>query len=183
MSEQDPTDRLAELMNEQLKLTRESRRAFIHRVGANPNTTYDFLNGKRRPRDTTLRPLAEGLGWDWEKVVAALQSSDPASVELADVQADPWGDTETPPAKVSDLTDEQLLVELTRRLAERNATIERIRGDQGDAPVARPDFGKRPPVEAPPVDVAADQDRSGVGRHLQALTDGAGEESQDPDGA
>ena len=57
MSEQDPTDRLAELMNEQLKLTRESRRAFIHRVGANPNTTYDFLNGKRRPRDTTLLSL------------------------------------------------------------------------------------------------------------------------------
>lgn len=180
MSEQDTYQRLGALADQQLKLSHESRRQFILRIGASENTVSDFIKGKRIPTTRILRAVAEGLEWDWSKVTQAIASdSDPADLELTDLQSDPWtsASTSTVSSEIFDASDDALLVELTRRLADRNATIRELQARLQNAQSAPDDA--EPGLPPNVYDLAADKDRSGHGRAIRDEIDSAGEESQD----
>ncbi|MEO9246425.1 hypothetical protein ABDK96_01875 [Citricoccus nitrophenolicus] len=135
MSEQDNYRRLGELAKQHLKLNGTSRRQFVMKNELNDGTVASFFNGQRIPTDTNLKAITEGLGWDWSRVRAAVVAADSEDIDLADLQPDPWAGSEGTAETASELSDEALLVELTRRLAEKNATIREL---QSQLPKARP---------------------------------------------
>lgn len=176
MSEQDNYRRLGELAKQHLKLNGTSRRQFVMKNELNDGTVASFFNGQRIPTDANLKAITEGLGWDWKQVRVALSEADPEAIDLANLQADPWAGDGEHVENVSELSDESLLVELTRRLAEKNATIRQLRGQLERA---NSTGSEDPSLPTNVYDLAADQDRSGHGRAIHHELEEAGEESQD----
>lgn len=89
--------RLAELHWSRARLAREST--------VDPNTISDFLNGKRVPSDVTLSKLAQAL----ELTLGTPEDSG---------EDDEWDDDDRGPAPrdLADVSDEQLLSELSYRM-------------------------------------------------------------------
>lgn len=119
--------RLGELVDEQLHLNLESRRRFCIRTGTNEGTLAAFVRGNRSPTRATIRSISGGLGWSWNQVEKALPGDlDPQAISLSDVKPPPASDP-LPSPSVTDLSDAELLMEVTRRIAARNSTIRELK--------------------------------------------------------
>ena len=149
-----------------------SQEALAGEAGISTKTYYNFLQGSW-PLARALRGLERALGFTPMVLDDVADHDDPDSITVQHLTA---GVSTEPTA--AELSDQDLTYELTRRLQQREADLQRAIQERD---VLRAEV--RELLARPAFALAADQDRSGVGRHLQALTDGAGEESQDPDGA
>lgn len=168
MSEQDPHRRLAELIDTHLEQTRQSRRSFARANGLNGNTLGDFLNGKRTAQDQTLRAITEAVGWDWSAVQDMLTLTDASTVTADQLQADDPA-AEAMAGDASSLSDAALAWELSTRLQTQAARIAALEAEVE---------ALRAHAPADAYALAADHDRSGVGRHLAEQADATGEEPQ-----
>lgn len=118
--------RISALAKEARETARLSRPAMAEQAGISTKTIYSFENGDTWPQATRLAAICKVLGWEYEKIDSLLRSErEPATLTLEELKADEWGQDR--PRFVSDLTDEELLTELTFRFQKRNQEIRQLR--------------------------------------------------------
>lgn len=158
--------RISALAKEARETAGLSRPAMAERASISVKTIYSFENADTWPQATRLAAISKALGWEYEKIERLLNSErEPSEVTLNDLQGDPWANDR--PRYVSDLTDEELLAELTFRFQQRNAELRKLRQPNNVTPL-RPQFDETMPHAAhPPLRMETTQ------------YDGLGEDPQD----
>lgn len=168
--EQAMKDRIGQLSEESRIEQGLSRPALAKKSGVAVKTIQTFELGQTWPQATRLRAIANALGWKARAVEKILTSgAAPESVTIEDVRGSGWGAAAT---RASDLTDEELLSELTMRMQMKNAELRNLKEDRaGEVVQLRPKkFDEALPHAAhPKIDLDA-----------KRYPDDLGEETQDP---
>ena len=159
--------RIGQLVTEARTAQGISRPKFAEKAGIGLRTLHAFEHGETWPQSTTLKAVCAALGWDMHLITRVLKSGkNPEEIHVADLEADPW--TKDRPRYVSDLTDEELLAELTFRFHQRTAEVRQLRDAQKNQGNVTPMFNEQMPHAAhPPLRLETSQ------------YDGLGEEPQD----
>lgn len=149
--------RIGELVSEATAQMGLSRNELAKRSGVAPNTLYAFEHGKSWPQPARMRAITDALGWRPRAVQQLLDSErDPKSVQLDDMREPNWGEG-WPSRSATDLTDEELLAELTMRMRLKNQDLRKMREQSNVVPFGRP-FDEAQPHAAHP-DMPRDADR------------------------
>lgn len=139
-----------------------SKQNLAHAAGITPKTLGNFENGVRWPQSYVLNKIERALGLRPGAFEEVANHPEPLTITLEDLH-------DAAPVDVTNLSDADLIWHLTTRLQERAQENARLRAELEQT--------QQPPANV--YDLAADEDRSGHGRHLAAETDQAGEEPQD----
>ena len=128
-NEQMMKKRISALAKEAREVAGLSRPDLSKRAGVAVKTIYSFENADTWPQATRLAAISAALGWEYDKIERLLNSErPPAEVTLQDLAGSPW--EKNPVRNASDLTDEELLAELTFRFQQRNFELRQLRNDQ-----------------------------------------------------
>lgn len=139
--------RISALAKEARETAGLSRPAMAERASISVKTIYSFENADTWPQATRLAAIARELGWEYDKIERLLNSErNPEEVTLNDLKGDPWANDR--PRYVSDLTDEELLAELTFRFQQRNAELRKLREPKSNVAPLRPAFDESLPHAA-----------------------------------
>lgn len=130
MSE-DNRDELARLIREHLEDRGLNVTKFVAMFpSANHRSVYNWLSGEKAPRSvTSLKALEEVLGWKRGAVKEVLTAPITKKFTLAELRDwEKLGETPDRPAiRASELSTDELLVELTRRVGSLQSEIEFLR--------------------------------------------------------
>lgn len=154
------------IITEGINRTARTRTSLATDAGISPKTMHNVLRSDHTPSTQVLAKLENTLGL-LPGVLTDLSELGPDD-HPEHVTYDSLLDT-TNPVPASDMTDAELLWELTTRLQSQAARIGQLEA-QLDA------LRTQAPTDA--YALAADHDRSGVGRHLADQADATGEEPQ-----
>ncbi|MFJ2619731.1 helix-turn-helix transcriptional regulator [Glutamicibacter sp. NPDC087344] len=167
-NEQMMKKRISALAKEAREIAGLSRPDLSKSAGVAVKTIYSFENADTWPQATRLAAISNALGWEYEKIERLLNSDrPPAEVTLQDLAGSPW--EKNPVRNASDLSDEELLAELTFRFQQRNFELRQLRDTQSNVTPLRPvEFNESMPHAAhPPLKLESSQ------------YDGLGEDPQD----
>ncbi|WP_138418675.1 hypothetical protein [Sinomonas gamaensis] len=109
-------DKLAALISTQISFYGWTRETLAKRTGAGVRTVYGWLGATNEPTPTFRPKLEEALGWAPGKVSELLTSDIANEYELEDMQPP----APEPKFAAADLTDQELIAELARRLKQRD---------------------------------------------------------------
>ncbi|MGO4297394.1 helix-turn-helix domain-containing protein [Glutamicibacter sp. MCAF14] len=147
--EQQLQKRIGKLVTEARSALGMSRPKLAKESGVSLRTLHSFEHGETWPQSTTLKAISDALNWDMHRITRLLASTKtPDEVTLEDVEVDPWGKER--PRYVSDLSDEELLAELTFRFHQRNAELRKLREPRSNVTPLRPEFNEALPHAAHP---------------------------------
>lgn len=140
MSDDNRTD-LAKLIKAQLEQDGIGPEAFAKRLPEKSRRPfYNWLSGTSAPRNRNRAELEDALGWERGSVSRILEAPITERITLAEVRD--WAQVDepsTPVARASQLSTDELLVELTRRVgvlqAENEALKQVVPADEPVAPV------------------------------------------------
>lgn len=162
--------RIGELVAEERAEQKLSRPELADKAGIAIRTIQTFELGHTWPQSTRLRAITKALGWKSRAVEKLLTSGEnPEDVTLDDLRGDGWA---TAASRASELSDEELLAELTMRMQMKNAELRNLKEDRaGDVVQLHPKkFDEALPHAAhPKIDLDA-----------KRYPDDLGEEPQDP---
>lgn len=128
-NEQQLQKRIGQLVTEARTNKGLSRPKLAAKAGIGLRTLHSFEHGETWPQSTTLKAISDALGWDMHRITRLIASEKlPTEVTLDDVEASTWG--EGRPRYVSDLSDEELLAELTFRFQQRNFELRQLRNNK-----------------------------------------------------
>lgn len=168
--EQAMKERIGQLSEESRLEQGLSRPALAKKSGVSIKTIQTFELGQTWPQATRLRAITNALGWEARAVEKLLTSgAAPESVTVDDVRGNGWGAAVT---RASDLSDEELLSELTMRMQMKNAELRGLKEDRrGEVVQLRPKrFDESLPHAAHPK----------INLDAHRYPDDLGEETQDP---
>lgn len=162
--------RIGELSAEERAEQTLSRPELAEKAGISIRTIQTFELGHTWPQSTRLRAITNALGWKPRAVEQLLTSGkDPAEVTLDDLRGNTWSKAAS---RASELSDEELLAELTLRMMTKNVELRNLKEDKGGKVVQlRPKrFDESQPHAAHPK----------INLDAHRYPDDLGEETQDP---
>lgn len=125
-TEKELQKRIGQLVTEARVKQGLSRPKLAEKAGIGLRTLHGFEHGETWPQATTLKAICDALAWDTHLIDRALKSGKaPAEIVADDLAVDPWANER--PRFVSDLTDAELLSELTYRMRLREEELEQLR--------------------------------------------------------
>lgn len=147
--EQQMKKRIGEILTEARSAADLSRNALAEKTGVSVRTLLNFEQGISFPQGQNLHKIAEALGWDTHRITRLFASDkDPAEVNLSDLSDGGWDPRRVRSA--SDLSDEELLAELTFRFQQRNHELAALKAPKNNVTPLRPAFDESTPHAAHP---------------------------------
>ena len=115
---------LSRLMSEQLEASRLGPEGLVRLLPAvSPRSVYFWLSGDSAPLVRNRAQLEDALGWKRGSVTEVLEAPITREVTLSEVRD--WGQVDDVTAqRAADLSDDELLVELTRRWGSMRARLD-----------------------------------------------------------
>jgi len=132
----DNRDELARLINEHLRVEGVGPNALAKKLPkSNQRSFFNWKSGLTPPRSAESRAaLEDALGWKRGAVTMILEAPITQRFELQELRD--WGQMSDPPvARASELSTDELLTELTRRVLDMDQRLTEYEG--GDAQVIR----------------------------------------------
>lgn len=142
MNDKETLERIGQLIRDARKHLGESMAALAERAGINSKTLWSAETGSRFPHDINQLKIEKVLGWRHGSIAEAWAQredldADNLTVEWMQAGGDSasWGELAaqktTPLAKAINLTDEELLAELSYRFRNYREENARLKAAQG----------------------------------------------------